>query len=63
MTAARTIAFFPEIAFGPALKSVGVAQACRELGHRSVFMRDVGFRGVFTRYGFEEFEVPMSAAR
>jgi MGT family glycosyltransferase len=61
MTTARTIAFFPEAAFGPALNSVGIAQACRELGHRAVFIRDVGFRGVFAKYGFEEFEVPMSA--
>ncbi|MFM7273772.1 MAG: nucleotide disphospho-sugar-binding domain-containing protein [Gammaproteobacteria bacterium] len=61
MNNGRTIAFFPEAAFGPALNSVGIAQACRELGHRAVFMRDVGFRGVFAKYGFEEFEVPMSA--
>ena len=56
----KTIAFFPEGAFGPALNSVGIAQACRELGHRAVFICDSGFRGVFSEYGFEEFEVNLS---
>ena len=32
MTAQKTIVFFPEAAFGPALNSVGIAQACRDLG-------------------------------
>ena len=36
----KTIAFFPEGAFGPALNSVGIAQACRERGHRAVFICD-----------------------
>ena len=56
----KTIAFFPEGAFGPALNSVGIAQACREQGHRAVFICDPGFRGVFSEYGFEEFEVNLS---
>mgnify|MGYP000129546517 FL=1 len=56
----KTIAFFPEGAFGPALNSVGIAQACREQGHRAVFICDSGFRGVFSEYGFEEFEVNLS---
>ena len=56
----KTIAFFPEGAFGPALNSVGIAQACREHGHRVVFICDPGFRGVFSEYGFEEFEVNLS---
>lgn len=56
-----TIAFFPEGAFGPALNSVGIAQACRERGHRAVFICDPGFRGVFELYGFEVAEVPLSA--
>ena len=34
MPARKTIAFFPEGAFGPALNSVGIAQACQDLGHR-----------------------------
>ena len=56
----KTIAFFPEGAFGPALNSVGIAQACREQCHRAVFICDPGFRGVFSEYGFEEFEVNLS---
>ena len=31
----KIIAFFPEAAFGPALNSVGIAQACEKLGHRA----------------------------
>ena len=56
----KTIAFFPEGAFGPALNSVGIAQACRDMGHRAVFIRDPGFEGVFQGYGFEEFTVNLS---
>lgn len=61
MAEQKTIAFFPEGAFGPALNSVGIAQACRDLGHRAVFICDPGFGGVFQGYGFEEFPVNMSA--
>ena len=60
MAEQKTIAFFPEGAFGPALNSVGIAQACRDLGHRAVFICDPGFGGVFQGYGFEEFPVNMS---
>ena len=60
MSGQKTIAFFPEGAFGPALNSVGIAQACKELGHRCVFIRDPGFVGVFEGYGFEEHEVNLS---
>lgn len=56
----KTIVFFPEAAFGPALNSVGIAQACRELGHRCVFVADVGMEGVFADYGFEERLIHMS---
>jgi len=56
----KTIVFFPEAAFGPALNSVGIAQACRELGHRAVFVADVGMAGVFAEYGFAERLIPMS---
>ena len=56
----KTIVFFPEAAFGPALNSVGIAQACRELGHRPVFVADVGMEGVFAEYGFEERLIHMS---
>ena len=56
----KTIAFFPEAAFGPALNSVGIAQEVKKLGHNPVFICDKGFEGVFTQYGFEEYHVNMS---
>ena len=58
--AAKTIVFFPEAALGPALNSVGIAQACRDLGHRPVFVADVAFKGTFEAYGFEERLIHMS---
>ena len=60
MSEQKTIAFFPKGAFGPASSSVGIAQSCRALGHRCVFLRDPGFAGVFEGHGFEEFEVNLS---
>lgn len=60
MIETKTIVFFPEAAFGPALNSVAIAQACRARGHRAVFLCDPGFTGVFANYGFEEVPVPMS---
>ena len=56
----KTIAFFPEAAFGPALNSVGIAQACEKLGHKAVFLTDPGMQGVYSGYGFEEHTVNMS---
>ena len=60
MTKAKTIAFFPEAAFGPALNSVGIAQACERLGHKAVFLTDPGMGGVYEGYGFKEYKVNMS---
>lgn len=60
MSDGKTIAFFPEAAFGPALNSVGIAQACKAMGHNPVFISDPGFTGVFKGYGFEEHHVNMS---
>lgn len=60
MTNQKTIAFFPEAAYGPALNSVGIAQACEKLGHRPVFLTDPGLSGVYEKYGFEEHAVNMS---
>ena len=60
MSDGKTIVFFPEAAFGPALNSVGIAQVCREMGHNPVFVADQGFAGVFAKYGFEEKLVAMS---
>lgn len=56
----KTIAFFPEAAFGPALNSVGIAQAVQALGHRAVFLSDPGFVEVYRGYGFEAHPVNLS---
>jgi MGT family glycosyltransferase len=56
----KVIAFFPEAAFGPALNSVGIAQACEKLGHKAVFLTDPGMQGVYSGYGFDEHTVNMS---
>ena len=39
----KTFAFFPEAAYGPALNSVGIAQAVERMGHKAVFLSDPGF--------------------
>ncbi len=57
----KVIAFFPEGAFGPALNSVGIAQACTDRGYRCVFLSDPGFAEVFEDYGFEVRIVNLSA--
>jgi len=56
----KTIAFFPEAAFGPALNSVGIAQASEKLGHKAVFLSDPGFLDVYGGYDFEAHPVNMS---
>jgi MGT family glycosyltransferase len=56
----RTIAFFPEAAFGPALNSVGIAQAVAARGHKAVFLSDPGFVPVYQGYGFETHPVNLS---
>lgn len=56
----RTFAFFPEAAFGPALNSVGIAQAVEARGHRAVFLSDPGFLEVYRGYGFEAHPVNLS---
>ncbi len=58
--AQKTIAFFPEAAFGPALNSVGIAQAVEKLGHKAVFLSDPGFLEVYEGYGFEAHPVALS---
>ena len=57
----KIIAFFPEAAYGPALNSVGIAQAVERLGHKAVFLSDPGFVGVYEGYGFEAHPVNLSA--
>ena len=56
----KTFAFFPEAAFGPALNSVGIAQAVTAMGHRAVFLSDPGFVEVYQGYGFEAHPVALS---
>jgi UDP:flavonoid glycosyltransferase YjiC (YdhE family) len=56
----KKIAFFPEAAFGPALNSVGIAQAVEKLGHKAVFLSDPGFLEVYQGYGFEAHPVNLS---
>ncbi len=36
----KVIAFFPEAAYGPALNSVGIAQACEALGTRATALKN-----------------------
>ena len=55
------IAFFPEAAYGPALNSVGIAQAVQQRGYRPVFLSDPGFLEVYQDYGFEAHPVCLSA--
>jgi len=57
----KTVAFFPEAAFGPALNSVGIAQAVAAHGHTPVFLSDPGFVSVYEGYGFEAHPVNLSA--
>ena len=57
----KTFAFFPEAAYGPALNSVGIAQAITARGHRAVFLSDPGFVPVYQGYGFDAHPVKLSA--
>src|SRR5262245_38327433 len=54
------VALFPEAAFGPALNSVGIGQALRELGHELVFLSAPGFLEVYTGCGFAAHPVNLS---
>jgi MGT family glycosyltransferase len=56
----KVIAFFPEAAFGPALNSVGIAQAVEKLGYKAIFLSDPGFLSVYQGYGFEAYPVNLS---
>ena len=56
----KTFAFFPEAAFGPALNSVGIAQAVTARGHKAVFLSDPGFVEIYEGYGFEAHPVNLS---
>jgi MGT family glycosyltransferase len=50
----RTIAFFPEGAFGPTNNCVGVGEVLRRRGHRVVFVVEESFTGTLEAKGFEE---------
>jgi UDP:flavonoid glycosyltransferase YjiC (YdhE family) len=56
----KRIAFFPEAAFGPALNSVGIAQACVALGHDAVFLTAPDMAGIYAGYNFQEHAVNMA---
>ena len=62
MARKRIIAFFPEAAYGPALNSVAIAQACQEIGHDPVFLTAADMAGTYARYGFSEHVVNMAPA-
>jgi MGT family glycosyltransferase len=51
---ARTIAFFPEGAFGPTNNCVGIGDVLRRRGHRVVFVVEESFAGTLEAKGFEE---------
>jgi MGT family glycosyltransferase len=59
-TRSKTVAFFPEAAYGPALNSVAIAQAVARLGLKAVFLSDPGFVEVYRGYGFEAHPVNLS---
>ena len=61
MMTAKKIAFFPEAAYGPALNSIGIAQAVKRQGHEAVFLSDPGFVSLYQEYGFEAYPVNLSA--
>lgn len=60
MSDSKTIAFFPEAVYGPALNSVGIAQECEKRGHEPVFITDPSIEEVFEDYESEEYYVNMS---
>lgn len=62
MAASKTIALFPEASFGAALNCVGIAQELRRLGARPVFICHPGFTGVFSEYGFPEYQLADDAS-
>jgi MGT family glycosyltransferase len=54
MGSGRTIAFFPEGAYGPTNNCVGIGDVLRRRGHRVVFIVEESFAGTLERHGFEE---------
>jgi MGT family glycosyltransferase len=52
--ASRTIAFFPESAYGPTNNCVGIGDVLRRRGHRVVFIAEQSFEGTLEEKGLEE---------
>jgi MGT family glycosyltransferase len=50
----KTIAFFPEGAYGPTNNCVGIGDVLRRRGHRVVFIVEESFAGTLESQGFEE---------
>ncbi len=50
----KTIAFFPEGAYGPTNNCVGIGDVLRRRGHRVVFIVEESFAGTLEAQGFEE---------
>lgn len=51
---AKTVAFFPESAYGPTNNCVGIADVLRRRGWRVVFIAETSFKGTLEEKGFEE---------
>ena len=62
MAVSKTIALFPEASYGAALNCVGIAQELRRMGARPVFICHPGFSGVFSEYGFAEYQLADTAS-
>ena len=54
MSDKKTIAFFPEGAYGPTNNCVGIGDVLRRRGHRVVFIVEQSFAGSLEAKGFEE---------
>ncbi|MFN8593324.1 MAG: glycosyltransferase [Thermomicrobiales bacterium] len=53
-SAAKTVVFFPEGAFGPTNNCVGIGNVLRQRGHRVIFVVEESFAGTLAAKGFEE---------
>lgn len=51
---AKTVAFFPESAYGPTNNCVGIADVLKRRGWRVVFIAERSFKGTLEAKGFEE---------
>jgi len=58
----KTIAFFPEGAYGPTNNCVGIGDVLRRRGHRVVFIVEESFAGTLEAHGFEERTMRLSPA-